>query len=662
MSVGVHVRAASILLTIFIVSSTISLPSAGRLAEDQELALFISSSDERVQLGSEVLVMVHAFQGAEYFDPDNISLVAKIGYSEVIHLSLTRESEGVYSASFIASEDLLYKSLKFYLEALAWIADPNGGSVRDSHEIYLLENYGMRADIVLTDADDKHPGPGDLIEFDVFFTFLDEPVDPEESTDMCNVWSKEQSIGNESFERVGIGHYVGEFQVYDTFRGSDVVGISTIGQIYRDNRTYTGRDTELFYINAYHVWIHLVDISSANLTLDIYVTTVRGEIVEGAILNMTLTSRFNGGINWTYVDDVTDEEGRARARVELPSEELNYLYIDIEASVEKEGVEQDVSKEIFLKEDMHWFDIPLDSIFIELENELPLLSDKEVVLNYTAFLMGEPFPNEQVHYYLTNGRDLLVVGTAVTDDNGRFQIGIRTPQIMSTENVVDAFEVYFHAYDSELYTVFDWIWYGTGGIVGENIAFFDKDLDINVGDTLRGRVVNVTMDHPDADGEDEWGVILWGIGPPNLTHSFSPFIYKFPGWGAMNRWDEYDGDYFSVSQGCVWENGSYSTSFILPSFIPKGTELHVVGFIEFQGPGPSERIGNVVTGLQATGDVPVVKDDDPVVKDDDPVDKDNDPVDPSDGPWYSGAAVWLLIIIVIIACSLSFIIVRGRRQ
>ena len=103
--------------------------------------------------------------------------------------------------------------------------------------------------------------------------------------------------------------------------------------------------------------------------------------------------------------------------------------------------------------------------------------------------------------------------------------------------------------------------------------FIDPGVDLDVPAFSPGETVSLTLDHADADGVEEQGMFIWGIGPiPEEMDDILNLEWESWSPGEMG---------FLQVVPLEWEDGKYVGTFSCPEFLTTDDDLFMYGIIVF---------------------------------------------------------------------------------
>ena len=600
----------SIALMILAIPSSSEALSSGPCREP--IIGFILVPSGVFTVGSTVPIDIMFFHEGQPTDPDSIDvLVGETGR----HVELTRISAGVYSTDLLVlKEDPEPSSGLLRIQ-------PNGNYSNESLACYIEDVSIMTLppgsmfdmDIVVLDPADEYPLPGQTVEFGVSVDYRGLPLDVD-STDLHLGLSEDPHFFYPyNATRVGPGRFVGALTVPDDIRRSTFYwGSVSVGG--KDSPDPGARhDTILARLTLMNVWVHAISANSTCSTIEAIVTDRENRPLEGAIVNLSLRTGHSDILSST-----TDADGRAVFQYDYSDGRYFHSPMMLWGNASHDGLMQDIMGYLFVPKAISP-DPPGDGVSPRLLTKTPVPSGSAVRLDYILENASVPVAGKEYFLFISDYRDcLLWSGSVMTDGEGEFSIDIMTPSLDGHECGLLELYVEYQTYhphgDEPWYRGFDIVCVGSQ-TPSPYYATHDGPPGVSVthSEVKPGEKVDVTVTVEGADGLDERACVLWGLG--YLPHSSDELLLdrgfiKHPGlygagWstlyeGCICGWASSMPPSFVVP--CRWKDGVYVATFEVPSFLPEGIDIHVVG--DFQALDPAFQNDTIPSDPPTSPDTP----------------------------------------------------------
>jgi PGF-CTERM protein len=528
--------------------------------------------DGEYDVGDDVIVTVHVFREGEYHTPDDVILWLSSNDREI---GLTEEAEGRFKGVVtIASDDLdSYGDLNLEAEASDG-SFPFTDSATDWDYIETLAGAGFDVAIRLVDAIDIYPIPGQEVEFRVHVTHLGNPVDPD--TETLEV-GYEDPAGTEHMlttTRVGTGLFEGTLTVPANLKESSAYYMWATAEYTHDSITLEEEAGQELYVQFYHVWAHITDVTPSESAVAVYVIGLDGLAIADAQVVL----------DWVYLDDAEDEiedttsgtsdaEGMVAFTIEYTDLGMEEYEVLIDGRITLDGYTQLYDGVIYVREAPGWDGGGGDGFIVDITNPGPYEGGESITVNNVATYDGEFMADTLIYFYLTDGTKMYRFGSATTDAEGEFTFPLNLPELDEDE-VLRFIQVYFHLPEDPYWrTAYSSIEIGEFSMEILFDEWIDPGVTLDVPAFSAGETVKVTLDHADADGVEEQAMLIWGIGP--LPEDFEDFLNL-----EWESWVPGSAGFMEVVP-FTWVADQFETTFSCPAFLTTDQELFMYGIIVF---------------------------------------------------------------------------------
>ena len=541
-----------------------------------EWTLVTTHPDEVFQIGEQANVTVHVFSEGEYADPPNITFLAGINDRVV---NLTTIGVGLFIAELtVSSEDLENDR---FLEYNCFINGTDGESLgRDHGGISTRQWNAFVIDMLVIDPVDGNPRPGQVVEFLSYTTFMGEPVDPDDI------------VGN-LIDRTG-WHYIAPRRMAKGLYSFNYTLPVWTNETYGFNLVVTANLTNgsAFYseeyfveydIDVFRVWAEIIDRSPSGAFVELWVTDMEGEPIEGAKVDLKVYLLIDGSSSKKIIiNETSNGEGRVKFNASKYSRD-DFYQISLGGTVSANGQVQYVNEDIFIDEK------PKDissTLLMEEDYDLPLEPGVTYILgfhlendwNHTIWA------HENMYVYIYDFGNVYLNENVVTDANGDFTVTFWAPDLMEGEYMRTVHLVIKTKGETYLLSEHDYLQVGYLVPFPRFIPDIDGQVEFEVGPLGPGREVNVTLDHPNVDGVNETAWVYWG--PVPSTRYLWMDGYFVSDWEIWN-----DGDRTAIQiLPCQWNGSAYVGRITLPAHVPNRVELYLAGVIAFHGPDDWVRV------------------------------------------------------------------------
>jgi hypothetical protein len=552
----------AILVIIGLSTSAESNPGPG-----VEWALYITHSEDAYEVGDEVNVTVHVFSEGEYIDPPNITFLGGIPEREI---NLTRTDKGLFHVNFTIGPDELDDGL-FRIEC--FINDTDGELLaKDRSCVHTTYYEAFKIDLMVIDPVDESPRPGQEVKFLARFTYLGDPVDPDgmvshfvDPEGKLELTPKRMAKGLYSFQHT-LPQPINESTDLEFFVRANY----TDGTYFFSNQVFKSLN-----IDVLQVWAEVVNRNNNGASLEMRVMDLHGNPVEGAdILLEARLSEEGMGRRDLWINGTTDGEGRALFNFSVIGFDP-FVKIYIEGNVSSNGLFQEVDHRVTFVETPWDFN---SSLSLEPQFDLPLKPGvtydlgfhMEYERNHTSW------SEETLYVYLFDNGEVYHHEKLTTDSNGDFTVRLTAPSLPKG-TLYRWVDIKFKARSDE-YWLTKQRYLRVGNVVPfpRLVPFLDDQVDLEIGPMAPERIVNVTLDHPDADGVNETAWVYWGPIPLTDYHTFRGFYTS--DWEILSN-REYD----ILTVPCIWNGSAYTAQICIPAHVPNRVELFIAGIIAFNG-------------------------------------------------------------------------------
>ena len=540
-------------------------------------AVFLTYEEGDYGIGSSILVTIHVFQDAEYADAPNMSFeVGDYGYR---HISHTWVDTGLYTAQFtILEDDITTDELIFHC------------SVYDEwtlayEEVYVETVYvnALVLDLIVLDPDDMNPSTGDTVEFLALLSYMGEPVDADPGwlVPLYNAYHNATHTHHEYLNatRLAKGTYTFNYTV------PEIVGESGYHTIICNARYTNGtmvlgvtKEVEL-HVRPLDVWVQLVDRDEKGVTVKIFVVDGDGEAVSGANVSLRallIASEWREDTVW--VNGTTDGVGSLLVNLSSDQLYLDPSRIYVSGNVTMDGILHKVERRLRFsnpQREMGWdHDMIAKPLFEEPVQENTTL---DLRFHTCAYSESNPLDNGTVLVYMLDKNKIYYVGNHTTDAQGNLTVRVTTPLLPDDGWTRTSMTTYFQALVDDEWMVWrDWVVVGEKHPFQHLRPFIDEEEVLSIDPMEEGRSVNISLDHPDADGDNETAWVYWGPGNPQM-HEWWWHIPP-PEWTLWD-WTELRQD-VNVAP-CEWNGSAYVANITLPAFVPDNVTIDFASVIYF---------------------------------------------------------------------------------
>jgi hypothetical protein len=528
------------------------------------------------EIGSEVDVTVHVFNYGQYCDAQEVLLIVGEGDREI---GTTRQGPGMFTGMMVIEEKDISPIYQVEVSSNVRTGDvwetPMGVT-----RIETVYRRAFEIETVLPEFINHWPVQGETVHYDVYFTFMDEPVDPDPGTLDVDLSPRSWAYGDLS--RISTGHYNGSFRVPEGLTESVTSSLLVEGEYTWGNFTFKRNIWVSFFVDMIHVWCQKERADTTGTTLNLYVYDDDMGAIGGAEVELSYT--LNTLVDGVYEDfsdtmeGITDSHGTVTFELEYPRIDPLQPWVRINGHVLGESLRQDFTTSIHIMENPTVRRSGDPSLELMILNELPLPVESNENLMLVLKSDHDPVSGTDVGYTVSTDQQVVASGTATTDNDGQFEVPVVTPGIGSKLGYGSLMEMrIFVERDGQIEHV-DLTITCQHNLSGF-LEWYDDQTMIELEQSAPGAniSVNIVDSQTDDSGDAAW--LAWGLGPIEWDAYYLPLDKNWtkvsPGtmFGAM-----------MVVPGTSSE-GRYTADINIPDFIPEGSELYVVGVIEFQDSG-----------------------------------------------------------------------------
>jgi hypothetical protein len=556
--------------------------AAADIGQNSSLAVFITYPDGEYDVGDDVIITVHVFRGGEYYDPDSVSLT--VG-AEDREIGLTPQETGKFKGVVTIQDDDLSSlgtmrtkaEATYFVQIFSW-------SANDHINIPTLVWRSFDVDVLVPDAMDLFPQPGQEVEFVVDLRYRGSPVDPDADTLMVQSIDPSDNTGPITVSRVATGRFQGTFTVPEGLKESSIYTIDAEAEYTRDFTTFDDEDDVDVSVDFFDVWAHILDVTTSEADVEFMVLDGDGNPVSGATVEVE-HSYFDE--DWNNLGDSqsedTDGDGFATFTFEYPVIGPQWWRVDVEGRVSSGGLTQIFDGDLFGRDRIEWTGDGGDSGFVvSILSDGPFELGDSVTLEHQASEDGTPLDAIDVDYYLANPHQVFAYGTETTDGDGKFSFLVKMPEADPDRGYNDMGAYYQGDTDDGIPKDYQYIKVGHKPLATLMDDLVDDDATISVQPFSVGETVAVSFDHPDADGEDENAFLMWGIGSPPDWEVDGNLEWESWNFGGVNEMRMVPAE---------WVDGQYVATFASPVFLTESSEMFLYGTITFIDEGDLEEAG-----------------------------------------------------------------------
>ncbi len=592
----------------------------------------ITFPDEQYEFGSEVEVTIHVFDLGQTYDVQEVLLVVGETGREV---GTTREGVGLFKGTFeIQEEDLsiLYNmeiSTKVKHEDV-WVEPLSVVSIQTVYR------HAFGVEVVLADFTDHWLRPGDTVGYDVLFTYMDEPVDPDPGSMYVELTPPSWSLTD--IQQIGKGLYTGSLTVPQGLMKSETGNLAIRGDYTWGNFTDTRSGGVNMDIEMMTIWCEKVRGDQTGCTLNLHVSDMERRVVEGAHMELHYSlGTYEGGVYKDIsgiINGTTNGQGAVTFDIEYPSIDPERPRLQVYGYVYHDDLKQRFEDTIQIQALP-----PIDfygpyRLKAKVLNSLPLPLESSVTLEISILDDSNPLADTQVGYSVFTDHEVITSGTSTTDADGLFSATVVTPGIELKWGFGTSMKVRIGA------EVDGWVEHVLVNYVcwhemGPNFDWYDEGPLLEVEQDTPGGNLSVSLSDPEAGGSEEEAWFVWGLGPIDWD---SDVTYESENWTRVSSMSLFGG--MEAVPG-VYNEGLYTAEIPIPDFVPNGSLLFVVGVTQSNEESGMVRRLAYVEGFSYSA----------VVED-----SEDGTLETSMPDWY----LWILVLIIVSVAVVGLLLVMRR--
>jgi len=565
------------------------LPVAqGHADNDSPLAVYLTYDTDTVYtLGSDVKINILVYSEGAFHDPAEVNFV--VNSAPVTNV---RRAEGRYEANFQITSTMLGGN-----RAVGCTAFVNEGAYPApwTADTVYVPVKSLDMEIVVLDSHDRFMSPGDECEFEVRTSYDGTAVDPDDGT--LRVYRQLQDNtyqGDIEMTRSSTGVFTGALRT-STFNRSAVWHIGCEAEYTTRDGVVYGYEKDIVEVEMFPVWIKRAHISTTASTLEFHVwekdgwpnpDSIEGYPLAGAVVEMdykyrdeTLTYQektAQGVTGWEgYVSLDLDHSDMRTGDVSIEVHGMVTVGSGVSAHRQAFDFYLPVRDYPYIP-DMQGFDVQLHNYYIPEWTQL-------TTLGHTARFDGQPLVGAEIFVYIAEDDWIFFSGSVLTGPQGYFNVQIKTPPLPEGERyrIIDKAD-YQVQIGGNWYLDTNWLYFGEANLYGEFNKTHDRDVSLKVSNLKEYSMVDVTIDHPEADGRDETAMVIWGVGDPWDDWMNQQWLYDLL-WAPVGpHWYVYPTNYLHVNYvPAYYKGGAWHATFFLPGFIPDNWDVWVHGEILF---------------------------------------------------------------------------------
>jgi hypothetical protein len=185
--------------------------------------------------------------------------------------------------------------------------------------------------------------------------------------------------------------------------------------------------------------------------------------------------------------------------------------------------------------------------------------------------------NQDMYVYIYDFGAVYLYEKLVTDANGDFDVTFTTPELDEGEYFRTVNLIIKTWGETRFSSGRDYLQIGYAVPFPWHAPYMDDEVELEVGPLGPAREVNVTLDHPDADGVNETAYVY--CGPVPLIRYYWREDYYESEWEI---WGDSDLSRIMVIP-CEWNGSAYVGQFTLPLHVLNRVELYIAGVISYYG-------------------------------------------------------------------------------
>jgi hypothetical protein len=247
--------------------------------------------------------------------------------------------------------------------------------------------------------------------------------------------------------------------------------------------------------------------------------------------------------------------------------------VDLSGKAVHGGITQLFEGAIYVREGIDIEGPTGEDFEVEIAEPGPYEGGESITVEHSVTYDGDPLASTEIYFYLTTDHKILRFGSETTDAEGKFDFPLNLPELGEDEMMTYINCQYHLPGEGFWESAYDFIMIGDLTVSSLFDEFVDPDVDLEVPAFSAGETVTVTVDHKDADGEEEQAMLIWGIGPlPDDPEDILNLEWETWNPGLIG---------FLQAVPLEWEDGKYTGSFSCPGFLTTDDELFMYGIIVY---------------------------------------------------------------------------------
>ena len=524
-------RRAALILT-FLMVVGFMFPTAPAYVDDNTpLAVYINyDNDLEYDIGSSVKMNILVYWEGDFYDQVTVTFsVAGRAITPV------RRDEGKYEANFQIEQNDLDGSSAIACWANAYDGTYPAPYAADSVHL-IIKSLDM--DIVVLDYGDSFMSPGDECEFEVRTSYDGRLVDPDAGTLFVYRQVRGSAFESElTMVRVSTGVFAGILTT-SSFNRTYIWTIGCRAEYTTPQGVVYGYNTDVVQVEMFPLWIKQAMISTTASVLEFHVwekngwpqpDSVEGYPLQGAYVELTYSYRDDTlAYQEKQASGTTGPDGSVSLNLDYPDMRTgDWSFLVTGQARVGTGISAHYQSLEFLLPvrdydyipDMVGFDVQLHNYYIPEWTTL-------TTLGHTARFDGQPLVGQEIFVYIAVDDWIYHAGPVLTGPQGYFNVQIKTPPLPEGERWLRIDKCEYSAdIGGQVYSTFNSLHFGEANLYGEFNQTHDEGVTLSVSNLKEHQVVHVTIDHPDADGEDEKAIVMWGLGDPWDYWSNQQWLY-----------------------------------------------------------------------------------------------------------------------------------------
>jgi len=581
-------RRVALLLCLLMIASIFVPSSPAHVDNDSPLAIYLTHDDDLTYtLGSSVTVWMLVYWLGDYYDPQSTSFTAG-GRS----ITPIRRAEGRYEATFIIQPTDLEDSANVYCWGWANDGPYPAPNVADSA---IIQTRNVQLDFVFDDYTREFMAPDDTCEFELRCSVDGTLVDPDPGR--LYVYGMLQGS---TYKRTVImtkqstGIYTGTLQT-PGFNTTANWHIFAEAEYTAPEGTLFGYNRQAVDVVLFPVWVNQVSVTTTSAVLELFVwekdgwpnpDSIEGYPMQGALVNITYTYYdASAAKKIKYAQWGTGSTGMARFDLDYIDMGTLYTSVTVEGYVKVGGGSNTHTQKFnfFLPvrnrphpTDYPGFDVELWNYYIPTDTTLTTIGN-------TARHDGVALRGQEIFVYIADDDFIYYSDSVLTDNSGYFNVQFKTPPLPEGEkwHVIDRCE-YSTQVDGDWYMDVNWLYFGEANLYGEFNLTHDDNVTLTVNNLKDYQIVEVVLDHPDADGTEERALVTWAAGDP-WNFWFNQLQLRNTAWAPVrhhwNVWPSHHNHFNYLPM--EWSRGAWRATFYYPGFLPDSQEIFINGKIVF---------------------------------------------------------------------------------